>query len=162
MHFFTGTRGNCVFKWLSLCTGITDKIEVSTIANVLHFQSFCFAYFLVLVVIVVTLNSLVTWQHKTIFWYATISPEKSTIDGKRATKSTSAGTHTVAQWLVASNLDLRARRQKWKTGFELSRGQLLLRAMRSAGTTLQQPSCDKQHREKTRKVCHRIIVSRGD
>ena len=34
--------------------------------------------------------------------------------------------------------------------------------MRSAGTTLQQPSCDKQHREKTRKVGHRIIVSRGD
>ena len=40
--------------------GITDKIEVSTIANVLHFQSFCFAYFLVFVVIVVTLSSLVT------------------------------------------------------------------------------------------------------
>ena len=34
--------------------------------------------------------------------------------------------------------------------------------MRSAGTTLQQPSCDKQHGEKTRKVGHRIIVSRGD
>ena len=34
--------------------------------------------------------------------------------------------------------------------------------MRSAGTMLQQPSCDKQHREKTRKVGHRIIVSRGD
>ena len=34
--------------------------------------------------------------------------------------------------------------------------------MRSAGTTLQQPSCDKQHREKTRKVGYRIIVSRGD
>ena len=28
------------------------------------------------------------------------------IDGKRGTKSTSAGTHTVAQWLVANNLDL--------------------------------------------------------
>ena len=107
-------RGNCVFKWLSLCMGITEKIEVSTIANVLHFQSFCFAYFLVFVVIVVTLSSLVTWSHKTIVWYATISPEKSTIDGKRATKSTSASTHTVAQWLVASNLDLRARRQKRK------------------------------------------------
>ena len=52
--------------------------------------------------------------------------------------------------------------KKGKTGFELSRGQLLLRVMRSAGTTLQQPSCDKQHREKTRKVVYRIIVSRGD
>ena len=52
--------------------------------------------------------------------------------------------------------------KKGKTGFELSRGQLLLRVMRSAGTTLQQPSCDKQHREKTRKVSYRIIVSRGD
>ena len=115
MHFFhRDALWNCVFKWLSLCMGITDKIEVSTIANVLHFQSFCFPYFFVFVVIVVTLSSLVTWQHKTIFWYATILPEKSTIDGKRATKSTSAGTHTVAQWLVTSNLDLRARRQKRK------------------------------------------------
>ena len=52
--------------------------------------------------------------------------------------------------------------KKGKTGFELSRGQLLLRVMRSAGTTLQQPSCDKQHREKTRKVSYRIIVCRGD
>ena len=52
--------------------------------------------------------------------------------------------------------------KKRKTGFELSRGQLLLRVMRSAGTTLQQPSCGKQHREKTRKVDYRIIVSRGD
>ena len=52
--------------------------------------------------------------------------------------------------------------KKGTTGFELSRGQLLLPVMRSAGTTLQQPSCDKQHREKTRKVGHRIIVSRGD
>ena len=52
--------------------------------------------------------------------------------------------------------------KKGKTGFELSRGQLLLRVMRSAGTTLQQPSCDKQHREKTRKVGYRIIVCRGD
>ena len=34
--------------------------------------------------------------------------------------------------------------------------------MRSAGTTLQQSSCDKQHREKIRKVGYRIIVSRGD
>ena len=34
--------------------------------------------------------------------------------------------------------------------------------MRSAGTTLQEPSSDKQHREKTRKVGHRIIVSRGE
>ena len=34
--------------------------------------------------------------------------------------------------------------------------------MRSAGTTLQQPSSDKQHREKTRKVGRRIVVSRGD
>ena len=52
--------------------------------------------------------------------------------------------------------------KKGKTGFELSRGQLLLRVMRSAGTTLQQPSCDKEHREKTRKVGYRIIVCRGD
>ena len=37
--------------------GITDKVEVLKIANVLHFQSFCFAYFLVFVVIVVTLSS---------------------------------------------------------------------------------------------------------
>ena len=34
--------------------------------------------------------------------------------------------------------------------------------MRSAGTTLQQPSCDKQHGEKTRKVGYRIIVSRSE
>ena len=34
--------------------------------------------------------------------------------------------------------------------------------MRSAGTMLQQPSCDKQHREKTRKVGYRIIFCRGD
>ena len=53
--------------------------------------------------------------------------------------------------------------KKGKTGFELSRGQLLLRVMRSAGTTLQQPSsCDKQHRKKTRKVGYRIIVCKGD
>ena len=52
--------------------------------------------------------------------------------------------------------------KKGKTGFELSRRELLLRVMRSAGTTLQQPSCDKQHREKTRKVSYRIIVCRGD
>ena len=52
--------------------------------------------------------------------------------------------------------------KKGKTGFELSRGQLLLRVMRSVGTTLQQPSWDKQHREKTRKVDYRITVSRGD
>ena len=52
--------------------------------------------------------------------------------------------------------------KKGKTGFELSRGQFLLRVMWSAGTTLQQPSCDKQHREKTRKVGHRIIVCKGD
>ena len=47
--------------------GIPDKIEVPTIANVLHFQSFWFAYFLVFVVIVVTLSSLVALPHKTIF-----------------------------------------------------------------------------------------------
>ena len=52
--------------------------------------------------------------------------------------------------------------KKGKTGFELSRGQLLLRVMRSARTTLQQPSCDKEHRKKTRKVGYRIIVCRGD
>ena len=52
--------------------------------------------------------------------------------------------------------------KKGKTGFELSRGQLLLQVMRSAETTLQQPSCDKHHREKTRKVGYRIIVSTGD
>ena len=52
--------------------------------------------------------------------------------------------------------------KKGKTGFELSRGQLLLRVMRSAVTTLQQPNCDKQHREKTRKVGYRIIVCKGD
>ena len=40
--------------------GIPDKIEVSKTANVLHFQSFCFPYFFVFVVIVVTLSSLVT------------------------------------------------------------------------------------------------------
>ena len=34
--------------------------------------------------------------------------------------------------------------------------------MRSAVTMLQQPNCDKQHREKTRKVGYRIIVCRGD
>ena len=69
----------------------------------------------------------------------------------------------MAQWLVASNFKISVQEnKKGKTGFELSRGQLLLRVMRSAGTTLQQPSsCDKQHREKTRKVGHRIIVSRG-
>ena len=52
--------------------------------------------------------------------------------------------------------------KKGKTGFELSRGQSLSRVMRSAGPTLQQPSCDKQHREKTRKVGYRIIVSRSE
>ena len=52
--------------------------------------------------------------------------------------------------------------KKGKTGFELSRGQLLLRVMRSAGKTLQQPSCGKQHREKTRKDGYRIIVCGGD
>ena len=62
----------------------------------------------------------------------------------------------MAQWLVATNLDLGARRQKGKTGFELSRGQLFLRVMRSAGKTLQQLSCDKQDREKLEKL---VIVS---
>ena len=47
--------------------GITDEIKVSTIANVLHFQNFCFAYFLVFVVSVVTLSSLATLPHKIIF-----------------------------------------------------------------------------------------------
>ena len=133
--------------------GITDKIEVSTIANVLHFQSFCFAYFLVFVVIVVTLSSLVTWPHKKNFW-------KSTIDGKRATKSTSARTHTVAQWLVSSNLDLRTRRQKReKLDLNYHGGNCCCGLC--GQLEQQQPSCDKRHHEKTRKG-HRIIVSRGD
>ena len=46
---------------------IPDEIEVPTIANVLHFQSFCFAYFLVFVVIVVTPSSLKALPHKTMF-----------------------------------------------------------------------------------------------
>ena len=69
----------------------------------------------------------------------------------------------MAQWLVASNFKISVQEnKKGKTGFELSRVQLLLRVMRSAGTTLQQPSCDKQHGEKTRKVGYRIIVSRSE
>ena len=47
--------------------GVLEEIEVPTIANVLHFQSFCFAYFLVFVVIVITLSSLVALPHKTFF-----------------------------------------------------------------------------------------------
>ena len=58
--------------------GVPEEIEVPTIANVLHFQSFCFAYFLVFVVFVVTPSSLIALPHKTIFGYATISPEKPT------------------------------------------------------------------------------------
>ena len=108
------------------------------------------------------LASNVTTQNN-FFYMRPFRLKKSTIDGKRATKATSAGTYTVAQWLVASNFKISVQEnKKGKTGFELSRGQSLLRVMRSAGTTLQQPSCDKQHREKTRKVGYRIIVSRGD
>ena len=45
--------------------GIPKEIEVPTIANVLHFQRFCFAYFLVFVVFVVTPSSLIALPHKT-------------------------------------------------------------------------------------------------
>ena len=115
MHFFTETRAGTVYS-----SGWTSVWVLRTKSKCRRSQMCCtFRVFVLLIFsfsssIVVTLSSLVTWPHKTTVWYATISPEKSTIDGKRATKSTSAGTHTVAQWLVASNLDLRARRQKRK------------------------------------------------
>ena len=57
--------------------------------SVLHFKSFCFAYFLVSIVVVSALSSLVALSLKTIL-------DMRRFDGKRAKKST-AGTHTKLQ-----------------------------------------------------------------
>lgn len=61
--------------------------------SVLHFQSFCFAYFFVSIVVVSALSSLVALTLKTILDMRLYRR----FDGKRAKKSTSAGTHTKLQ-----------------------------------------------------------------
>ena len=58
--------------------------------SVLHFQSFCFAYFLVSIVVVNALSSLVALSLKTILDMR----RYRRFDGKRAKKSKSAATHT--------------------------------------------------------------------
>ena len=61
--------------------------------SVLHFQSFCFAYFFVSIVVVSALSSLVALTLKTILDMRLYRR----FDGKHAKKSTSAGTHTKLQ-----------------------------------------------------------------
>ena len=61
--------------------------------SVLHFQSFCFAYFLVSIVVVNALSSLVALSPKTILDMR----RYRRFDGKRAKKSKSAATHTKLQ-----------------------------------------------------------------
>ena len=76
-----------------------------TAKRVQHFHSVCFAYFLFSVVVVVALISLVPLPCKTILDHGTIifCLKNRRFDGKRRTKSMSAGNHSeVHYWLEDS------------------------------------------------------------
>ena len=74
--------------------------------KVLHFQSFCFASFLVPVFVVIALSLLVVLRRKQFLIWDDFA-WKPTIWWKRATKATSAGTHSKALNLLGDFCDNR-------------------------------------------------------